>query len=673
MAEEKDAISCAYNYILTAHKPTSVTQSAVGSFTGSSDVNLIVAKSSRLEIHRLTEEGLQGLIDVPLYGRISVLELFRPETFEKDVLFILTERYKFCVLEYTKNGELQTLANGDLSDKIGRPSESGHIGIIDKKRSNNSCPFEDTKEQRHVRTYKVLIDSKEIEQGPWMENNVDRGSSLLIPTSMNGGCIIVGENKIQYKSSDGSASITIAPTLMKTYAQLGADGSRFLLSDYLGNLFLLVLENKDSMMNLRMEKLGETSIPSSLCYLDSGIVFVGSSMGDSSLIKLHADKIEGSNSFVEQIDTMPNLGPIVDFSVIDLDRQGQGQIVACSGGGMNGSLRVIRNGIGFNQQASIELSGVKGVWNIPRDVDDSYMILSFIGETRVLGMNMEEELDEIELNGVDIVSTTVYCSNLETKAFTQVTPSEIRVISQDGSSLLAAWAVPENDSILAASSNSNMIAVALSSRQVHLFQCSEKGITEAFSVQLEEEISCIDCSEGLLAVGLWNMTVMTYSIPSFEEVEQISLAEDVMARSILVSDFDGSRYLLCGLGDGSLLSYNIDSRNETKDRRKLILGTKPVNLRSFRYRGDAHVFAASDRPTVIHSTNGKLMFSNLNEGEVNHISSFGAKSYPDTLVLVKPDSLEVGSMDSIQKLHVRTVPLHEQPRRIAHMATPRQF
>lgn len=56
---------------------------------------------------------------------------------------------------------------------------------------------------------------QEIEQGPWMENNVDRGSSLLIPTSMNGGCIIVGENKIQYKSSSSSASITIAPTLMK--------------------------------------------------------------------------------------------------------------------------------------------------------------------------------------------------------------------------------------------------------------------------------------------------------------------------------------------------------------------------------------------------------------------------------------------------------------------------
>jgi hypothetical protein len=54
---------------------------------------------------------------------------------------------------------------------------------------------------------------------------------------------------------------------------------------------------------------------------------------------------------------------------------------------------------------------------------------------------------------------------------------------------------------------------------------------------------------------------------------------------------------------------------------------------------------------VIHNNGGKLLFSNLNESEVNHISSFDAKSYPDTLVLVKPDSLAVGTMDSIQVRH----------------------
>jgi DNA damage-binding protein 1 len=44
MGEETlDPALSGYNYVITAHKPTSVTQSVVGSFTGSSDVNLIIA------------------------------------------------------------------------------------------------------------------------------------------------------------------------------------------------------------------------------------------------------------------------------------------------------------------------------------------------------------------------------------------------------------------------------------------------------------------------------------------------------------------------------------------------------------------------------------------------------------------------------------------------------
>ena len=44
--------------------------------------------------------SLQGLVDVPIFGRISVLKLFRPRGDRKDLLFLLTERYKFCVLEF---------------------------------------------------------------------------------------------------------------------------------------------------------------------------------------------------------------------------------------------------------------------------------------------------------------------------------------------------------------------------------------------------------------------------------------------------------------------------------------------------------------------------------------------------------------------------------------------
>ena len=39
-------------------------------------------------------------------------------------------------------------------------------------------------------------------------------------------------------------------------------------------------------------------------------------------------------------------------------------------------------------------------------------------------------------------------------------------------------------------------------------------------------------------------------------------------------------------------------------------------LRTFRSNGTSYVFAASDRPTVIYSSNKKLLYSNVNENEV---------------------------------------------------------
>ena len=55
---------------------------------------------------------------------------------------------------------------------------------------------------------------------------------------------------------------------------------------------------------------------------------------------------------------------------------------------------------------------------------------------------------------------------------------------------------------------------------------------------------------------------------------------------------------------------------ELSDRKKLSLGSKPVTLKTFQSNGIKHVFAASDRPTVIYSSNKKLLYSNVNENEV---------------------------------------------------------
>lgn len=50
--------------------------------------------------------------------------------------------------------------------------------------------------------------------------------------------------------------------------------------------------------------------------------------------------------------------------------------------------------------------------------------------------------------------------------------------------------------------------------------------------------------------------------------------------------------------------------------RKVSLGTQPIVLRAFTHEGTQHVFASSDRPTVVYSSNHKLLYSNVNVPEV---------------------------------------------------------
>jgi hypothetical protein len=73
-----DSQTEAYNYVVTAHRPSAVTESLVATFTGPKDINLIVSKCLRIEIHRLLPDGLQGIADVPIYGRVVQMRVRSP-------------------------------------------------------------------------------------------------------------------------------------------------------------------------------------------------------------------------------------------------------------------------------------------------------------------------------------------------------------------------------------------------------------------------------------------------------------------------------------------------------------------------------------------------------------------------------------------------------------------
>lgn len=47
-------------------------------------------------------------------------------------------------------------------------------------------------------------------------------------------------------------------------------------------------------------------------------------------------------------------------------------------------------------------AGIKGIWSLKSssmDAYDTYLVLTFVGETRILAISAEDELDEAEIDG----------------------------------------------------------------------------------------------------------------------------------------------------------------------------------------------------------------------------------------------------------------------------------
>merc|ERR1719458_1920362 len=396
------------------------------------------------------------------------------------------------------------------------------------------------------------------------------------------------------------------------------------------------MDGSSTVRDLKLELLGETTIPECLTYLDNGYVTI--------------------------IDTFTNLGPILDMVVVDLERQGQGQLVTCSGGFKEGSLRIIRNGIGIHELASIDLPGIKGMWplRVGGAEKDNTLVLSFVEQTRVLTIT-GEEVEETEIAGFVSDQQTFHTGNTEHGQIVQVTPGSVRLVCPASHQLVDEWTPPEGKLISVCGSNATQLLAASGSVLFYL-EIQGSKLVLAGDATLEHEVACIDLTPTdeassrtqVASVGLWtDISVRLIKLPSLEEVTREYLGGEIIPRSILTAKFEGTQYLLCALGDGSLFYFLVTPAGTLTDKKKVTLGTQPTVLRKFRTGSVTNVFACSDRSTVILK-------------EVKHMCPLNSEAYKDSLALATDTTVTIGTIDEIQKLHIRSVPFGESPRRICY-------
>nr|CAD2144530.1 unnamed protein product [Meloidogyne enterolobii] len=730
---DKDGCS----YVVSLQKPTVVQFAVVGNFRNSNELDIMLARVNRIEHLLVTSEGLKPHKEIPIFGRIASMNLYRLPGEKLDSLLVLTAKYHLAILGFEPDGTPKTRAYGHVADKVGRPAETGiiscvhesgliglrlyegHLKLIQWKEGrdlkNFNVRFEENNvtdvaflentenpivayfyqdlNGRHLKVCEIDLEGHELKAALWHQSNIEAEATLLVPIpAPYGGLVVVGQESISYQKSP-SHFVAVAPPLINMarfncYGRIDRTGERFLLGDMSGRLFMLLLlrgADTDEIRDLKIELLGEISIPECLVYLDNSVAFIGSRLGDSQLIRLSTEPVDSvSNSFVIVIDTFPNLGPIRDLVLIDVD--GQKQLVCASGAYKDGSLRVIRSGIGIDEMATVELAGIKAIFTLRINSElDNYLVLSFADVTHLLLID-QEELEDTQIQDFELSRPTLWAGNIFSSSIKilQITPDSVQLISIVDNQFQTKHWIPPNCRISLASVNpkSGQFVVVSGNKLFYLIVKMEE-ILFLENLEFINEIACVDISplsnsinSNLIAIGFWaEHSIAVYSIgeKGLQKLTEEKLSNEFLPKSLLLITMESFHYLFVALGDGTVIHFKINLENGfLSNQKKFSLGTQPTTLMKFISKKLAvNVFVCSDRPTVIYSSNNKLSFSNVNLRSVNQMCPLNSEHYRGCLALTDGENLLIGTIDDIQKLHIRNVPLGESVSRLVYQPETR--
>ncbi|KAL5060463.1 hypothetical protein RYX36_032067 [Vicia faba] len=226
-------------------------------------------------------------------------------------------------------------------------------------------------------------------------------------------------------------------------------------------------------------------------------------MGDSVVLKLR----DGRLSFTNLIQ---NISPIFDVAAGDYHDEKHEQMFACCGVTPEGSLRIIQSGINVEKllRTPSTYEGVAGTWTVRMKITDSYhsfLVLSFLGETRILsvGLSFTDVTDNV---GFQPNVCTLACGLVSDGLLVQIYQSTVKLClpTKDGHSegiplsspICTSWS-PDNLNISLGAVGHNFIVVSTSNPcflfilGVRVVSGYQHEIYEMQHLELQNELSCI--------------------------------------------------------------------------------------------------------------------------------------------------------------------------------------
>lgn len=541
-------------------------------------------------------------------------------------------------------------------------------------------------------------------------HELDLGASHLIPvpaplglspalqrscTDKAGGLLILGETSIKYVDDDNNEIISRPleeATVFVAWEQV--DSQRWLLADDYGRMFLLMLmlDSDNQVESWKLDHLGNTSRASILIYLGGGVVFVGSHQGDSQVLQI-------GNGSIETIQTLSNIAPVLDFTVMDLGNRssesqthefssGQARIITGSGAFDDGTLRSVRSGVGMEELGVLgEMEHITDLWGLRVGKGDflDTLVVTFVDETRVFHFSPDGEVEELDhFLGLNLSENTLLVANLHQGRILQVTERRVLIAEIEGGMVTFEWTPPDGQIVTAASSNEDSLILVTGGQVLTTLDVrGDAQVVRRKDMGADKQISGVTVPSSPASVCVvafpQSAKVSVLGLKDLEELHTKSLgpAGEAFPRSVVIASVlaDSPPTLFISMADGSVITFSFDTDGlSLTGMDRLVLGSEQPTFKKLP-RGDGlyNVFATCENPSLIYGSEGRIIYSAVNSEGAARVCHFNSEAYPEAIAVATPQDLKIGLVDKERTTQLQTLPIGATVRRVAYSPNEKAF
>lgn len=706
--------------IRSLRKGTAVSHSQSGNFTGFDLPDLLVSRGNRIDIYKVKLSGeLIEVASIPLNGRVAYMQLLKRPGLT-DTLFISTTKCSIAHLSWDMTtGSIVSHATGSLNEFCSKRCVNGEqsgdlspdgrlicLGIYRRELHFVSVapdgelsdvfsvdlpndPKLFAKDYKSVRflyndsddayngKYKVVVLSRDCHSAYFAVVDADEktisyaGNFASWPESKT--CVFVHPTPVGgvFAGFEGGLTIyfdlkrndDLSATTRHTISKcVQLTKTVYIGCDRTGGLYILslplpaTLTRGTTYKGLKIAKVGESPIASTLCVVNSRHIFVGSMFWDSKLGRIIQQKAALGNTFwleagaaeIHSVCLLPNTGPFTDFYPMS----NSGEVVVCMGGHRESVTAIARRQHTLTELCVYKISDIYNLWILPDTAGtrttDRFVVMSFKCGTFVLKLDESgTKFSPYHIKGISRKTQTLYCAVLPNKKFLRITPQKAIVVDP--------VADTKKDTFLVSHSTTEVKCVSFTrdgsigvysvdpcTLNIICATPASDSYKNTAIMSLPSDVAALDAysAPGMCAIALWNGSI---GVMSFSSNKMLCTAKvnniNGAIRSVVFGRFDGceSTFFLCGTSDGFVIAFAYE-KSEIKELWRVHLGVEQVTLNAAFASPDSgeisHVFASSLSTIRIAAGPTGLNMTYVKTDEITSLFQFnGSVEGKDNIVI----------------------------------------